>query len=126
MDKDNIMESSKSPKDSSEQHGSKDTQQEVLKSRTKQHGKEMESTKEMLADDQDTWHELKQMSCVSYGASEIIPNDGNLSRAHSLNSKVDKIVLVLEMCSVSKNGERASPAPQQGSHLIGCFSYLLL
>ena len=32
---------------------------------------------------------------------------------------------LLEMCSVSTNGERASPAQQQGSQLIGCY-YLLI
>jgi len=61
---------------------------------------QMESTKDRLAEDQDEWHELKQVSCVSYGASEVIPNDGNISRAHSLCSKVSflntipKIIIV--------------------------------
>ena len=37
------------------------------------------------------------------------------------------ITIITRMCSVSTNGERASPAQQQGSQLIGChFSYLLL
>ena len=39
---------------------------------------------------------------------------------------INKLINILEMCSVSTNGERASPA-QQDSQLIGChFSYLLL
>ena len=39
----------------------------------------------------------------------------------------ESVLEILEMCSVSTNGERASPAQKEGSQLIGChFSYSLL
>ena len=37
-----------------------------------------------------------------------------------MGTKTKKFKTILEMCSVSTNGERASPVQQQGSQLIGC------
>ena len=46
------------------------------------------------------------------------------STNHVLYHLMNESIYILEMCSVSTNGDRASPA-QQGSQLIGChLSYL--